>query len=82
MTKDEIISMARVSGAMFEHMNWLQRDLEPVLLRFADLVAEKERKECAKLCDAEFWLATKRDGGKAGIAAGNCAAAIRAKGQE
>ena len=38
-----------------------------------------EREACAKLCDAEFWHATRRDGEAAGVAAGNCAAAIRAR---
>lgn len=37
-----------------------------------------ERERCAKVCDVEFWVATKRDGAAAGVAAGNCAAAIRA----
>jgi len=43
MTQDEIIEMARQSGAMFDHMTWLERDLLPVFERFAKLVAEKER---------------------------------------
>lgn len=40
---------------------------------------ESEREECAKLCDAEVWHATKRDGSSAGVAAGNCASAIRSR---
>ena len=40
-----------------------------------------EREACAKVCDVEFWVATKRDGSEAGVAAGNCATAIRARGQ-
>ena len=41
----------------------------------------QEREACAEVCDAEFWNATKRDGDAAGVAAGNCAAEIRARGQ-
>ena len=51
MTKDEIIEMARQSGAMFDHMTCVERDLFPVLYRFAKLVAEKEREACAAICD-------------------------------
>ena len=51
MTKEEIIEMAIHSGAMFDHMTWVERDLFPVFERFAKLVAEKEREECARLAD-------------------------------
>ena len=43
MTKDEILSMAKEAG-MFAH-----KEVQPEILRFAALVAEKERKECAKV---------------------------------
>ena len=43
MTKDEILSMAKEAG-MFAH-----KEVQPELERFAALVAEKERKECAKV---------------------------------
>ena len=49
MTKEEIIEIAKQSGAMFDHMTWVERDLFPVFERFAKLVAEKEREECADL---------------------------------
>ena len=49
MTQDEIIKMAKQSGAMFDHMTWVERDLLPMFERFAKLVAEKEREECADL---------------------------------
>ena len=52
MTKEEIIEMAIHSGAMFDHMTWVERDLFPVFERFAKLVAEKEREECAKISDS------------------------------
>ena len=51
MTKEEIIEMAIHSGAMFDHMTWVERDLFPVFERFAKLVAEKEREACAKIFD-------------------------------
>jgi hypothetical protein len=51
MTQDEIIEMARQSGAMFDHMTGVERDLFPVLYRFAELVAEKEREACANICE-------------------------------
>ena len=43
MDTEEIIEMAKKSGAMFDHMTWVERDLFPVFERFAKLVAEKER---------------------------------------
>ena len=51
MTKEEIIEMAKQSGAMFDHMTWVERDLLPIFARFAELVAEHEREACAKMCD-------------------------------
>ena len=59
MTQDEIIEMAKQSGAMFDHMTWVERDLLPVFERFAKLVAAKEREACAKFFDDNdtlmFW---------------------------
>jgi len=50
MTQDEIIEMAKQSGAMFDHMTWVERDLFPVFERFAKLVAQHEREKfCAAL---------------------------------
>ena len=51
MTKEEIIEMARQAGAMADHMTWVERDLLPVFERFAKLVADKEREECAKIAE-------------------------------
>jgi len=72
MTKQEIIEMARQAGA---HDNGYEvQFVEPKYLeRFAKLIAEKEREECAKICDKyahedENW-------------SGGCAFAIRARGQ-
>ena len=65
MTKEDIIKLAiehTISGLKFD---------EDGLLRFAKLVAEHEREECAKLCDE--WQYT--DGERLSIK-------IRARGQE
>ena len=56
MTKEEIIEMAKQSGAMFDHMTWLERDLLPVFERFAKLVAEKERQEILEITDYYEWV--------------------------
>lgn len=48
MTRDDIIKMAREAGAMFDHMTWVERDLEPVFERFAALVAAAERNKIAQ----------------------------------
>lgn len=80
----ELLELAREAGALFneDHGTPLaQEKARQRLLAFAALVAAKEREACAQVCDAEFWLATKRDGAAAGVAAGNCAADIRDRGQ-
>jgi hypothetical protein len=78
MTKEEIIEMARHSGAMFDHITWVERDLLPVFERFAKLVAEKEREECAKICDDMDSISDYYTLRVELI----CAQAIRARGQE
>ena len=55
MTKKEIIEMAKQSGAMFDHMTWVERDLFPVFERFAKMVAEKEREACAELIPPQYF---------------------------
>ena len=77
MTQEEIIEMAKQAGAMFDHMTWVERDLLPVFECFAELVAEKEREACAKLCEKQMegksiWI----EGSRA------CSIAIRARVQE
>jgi len=52
MTKDEIIEMAKQSGAMFDHMTWVEIDLFPVFERFAKLVEEKKVENMANLADS------------------------------
>ena len=77
MTKDEILSMAKEAG-MFAHT-----EVQPEIIRFAALVAEREREDCAKECDARVFA---RDGGgnlyKREATASQCALAIRARGQK
>ena len=70
MTQEEIIEMAKQAG-FEEHQAKFDTRFEP----FAKLVAEHERKECAKVCDA-FQA---RD---VGMQPAECAGAIRARGQE
>jgi hypothetical protein len=50
MTKEEIIQMANQANLPYNYVGgelmWLDK-----LERFAKLVAEKEREECAKMCE-------------------------------
>jgi hypothetical protein len=81
MTKDEILSMAKEAGIgiLYEYdgpdhagvCDW--KDIE----RFAALVAEKEREECAMVCDL---LHVEYEEGK--NMAVVCGANIRARGQK
>ena len=38
---ERLMEMARRSGAMFDHMTWVERDLMPVFERFAELIVKK-----------------------------------------
>lgn len=88
MTKDEIISMAR--EAEFEIEETLYglapcvdgRVIRCNLERFAALVAAAEREACAKMCDFEVARLTAIDEQRPALAAGICAAAIRARGEK
>jgi hypothetical protein len=70
MTREEIIRMAREAGLAYGS------DENPLgsVTRFAALIAEHEREECAKVCDG-------MDHNGVMIAA-DCAAAIRARGEQ
>ena len=46
-----IRELADEAGFNFEHIYWTERDLKPLMGRFADLVAAHEREECAKVVD-------------------------------
>ena len=55
MTKDEIIRMARKAGGADISSNgwtsWVGTQSTEFLERFANLVAEHEREDCAKVCE-------------------------------
>ena len=68
MDKEDIIRMARESAEATGTLIPTEWN-EPMLERFAKLVATAEREECAKVCDG--WLHADGDA---------CAAAIRARG--
>ena len=72
MTHEEIIKLARKAGIAKHGLGWTC--WEGQLERFAALVAAHEREACAKVCDG-------MDHNGVMIAA-DCAAAIRARGQE
>ena len=85
MTKEDIIRMAREAGCepfrSPEHWDDVQVFATPgVLERFAALVAAAEREECAKVCDAV--QKKNEDDGAWMWEARNCAAGIRARGQQ
>jgi len=53
MTKEEIIEMAHKSGLhLATDVNWMPIIGLEYLEKFAKLVAEKEREECAKIADS------------------------------
>ena len=82
MTRDDIIRMAQEAGITYELVvsGWGQHwiDIPAQFERFAALVAEHEREACAKVCEQ---LAKTLADHKA-IGAEECAASIRARGQE
>ena len=82
MTKEEIIEIARKAGAMFDHITWVERDLLPVFERFANLVAEKEREECAVFAEESFCGCGRSSCIDGDLRAHNIAASIRAREQE
>jgi hypothetical protein len=52
MTKEEIIEMAHKSGLhLATDVNWMPIIGLEYLEKFANLVAQKEREECAKIAD-------------------------------
>ena len=79
MTKEEIIKMAKQAGGRFSR-NPDKYDVMEItycgLEAFAKLVAEKEREECAKLCDYVYKNIVADDHIK------NMAFKIRARGQD
>ena len=80
MTKDEIIEMVRWSGlGMLLEVGGMDKCLE----HFAKLVAEKEREECAEICDGFYlsWINIQGRYEFMGEGASECAGAIRARGE-
>ena len=79
MTRDDIIRMARECQliGMRPHLDGIY---EQALLRFAALVAAAEREACAKVCEWESARLEQWHPREA-LAAGICAAAIRARGE-
>ena len=83
MTKEEIIEMARQAG--FERLGHTAEDwvchLEDIE-EFIKLVAEKERKVCAEICDGFYlsWINIQGRYEFMGEGASECAGAIRARG--
>ena len=78
MTKEEIIEMAKQAGLDPDLWNYTD-----AFERFAQLVAEKERKVCAEICDGFYltWIDTQGRYEFMGEGASECAGAIRARGQ-
>ena len=83
MTKDEIIEMAFKAGVedSNEYNHLVCTEVE--LVAFAKLVAEKEREECAEICDGFYlsWINIQGRYEFMGEGASECAGAIRARGE-
>ena len=50
MTADEVIAMAQRAGYPHGGLNWNDQE-RAFLMRFAALVAAREREACAQICD-------------------------------
>jgi len=83
MTKEEIIEIANKVKLPHDYANgepmWLDK-----LEEFAKLIAEKERRACAEICDGFYlsWIDIQGRYEFMGEGASECAGAIRARGQE
>jgi hypothetical protein len=84
MTTDDIIRMAKEAGFDKNSLGttFTHGKLDENILRFAALVAAAEREECAKVCDEFADDAVKEQDFHAIATAEDCAAYIRARGQE
>ena len=75
MTKEEIEHMWKVAHNDPHHdFNWF----DPVVIKFATLVAKHEREACAKACEAEIFKVKPIYC----VVAENCVKVIRTRGQE
>ena len=82
MNQDEIIEMARESGLP----HWYEDDTlvnESRVIKFAKLIAAKEREACAKLCDSEkkWWDGMSYAEKDIHQAIDNISACVRARGE-
>ena len=75
MNRDDIIRMART---VRDGGHWNQLDI----VNFGLLVAAHEREQCAQVCEAMDWTGRSISAAARGRAADECAAAIRATGEE
>jgi hypothetical protein len=87
MTKDDIIKMARETGMELYGHGRDQTNFQFILCRFANAIAAAEREACAKVCDGIRYsgYCPPEDGGAPRYyndAAEECAAAIRARGNQ
>ncbi len=88
MTQDEIIEMAELAGFEMDDSGVLSPQVvwyiyHESLIKFAKLVAEKEREACAKVCDELIAPDIYRDTEVSmwDVTCMECANAIRARGQ-
>ena len=85
MTPDDIIRMARKAGFNTEReMIWVDGlEISPYMQRFAALVAAAEREACAKVVEElPMYGPDDETADWYGLAQVDCAAAIRARGQQ
>ena len=94
MTRDDIIRMAidaiggDMNGQDVQHLVWRLENFDTdvyefgpdALLKFAALVAAAEREACAEICDEQMEI--REINTAMAVAAGNCADAIRARGDK
>lgn len=79
MTQDEILKIA--NDMAFMASIWVEDDSDEFkdMIKFAQLVAAKEREACAKIADAEAFNWQQNSDGQ--ISVQSIAAAIRARGE-
>jgi hypothetical protein len=88
MTKDDILSMAKEAGFPFNKFGCLccddenEIDADSMFERFAALVAEKEREDCATECERMMMYPGGRQESAAHQNVWEAAKAIRARGQK
>ena len=76
MNREDIIRMAREAGLHLYVNDMTAEPYANIVERFADLVAEREREACAKVCDLVAREIDDTNGNST-----YCAKAIRARGQ-